>query len=635
MLETSFARKKRSFDASVGLFVVLLTLNSTNLFGQTSESSDHPLRGVDLQGETHWLGEPHGCQGIVVVFLATDCPISNRYIPLLNEIAGKDRIKPPICVYGVISSPHVTRENALAHSEKFKPQFPVLFDASGELREQLKPTHTPHVFLLSHRGKILYDGAIDDRFAAINKAKMTPSRHYLKDAIQSLLKREKIGLSSTTPVGCPLEISTAESRDAPVSFNRDIAPILFAHCTVCHRPGESGPFPLLTYQDAVKHSVQIGVVTTDKIMPPWKPVPGFGRFRAEQQLSDRQIALIAEWIRGGMAEGPANDIPAPPSFPVGWQLGEPDLILVMPQEFSIGAAGDDLHQHFVIPTGLTRDRLVEAIEFRPGNAAVVHHAGFYLDVTGAARKLDAADPDVGYGGGAGPQFYSYGKLRTWVPGMRPQRFPQGYGQLLRKETDIMMEIHYQRTGKPETDRSKIGIHFAHPRTRQLVLEIQVMDTTLEIPVGVDRLHQRVEYTLPVQTTLLDVTPHLHSIGREAKAEAHLPDGSVKPLIWIKDWDFNWQGQYVFLEPIRLPSGTKIVCDYYFDNSAGNPRNPHDPPKHVSWGERSKDEMAICQFFYTCDNLKDMQRSHQHLLEVRSKDRKSVFVPIQAAGFPSR
>jgi mono/diheme cytochrome c family protein len=615
----SFVRTTR-WTARLAVIVILLSC-AVKTCVNAGESSDRILRGIDLQGESHYLGETSGCQGVVVVFLSTECPISNRYIPSLNEIAGKDRVKPPVRVYGVISSPHVTREDAVAHSEKFKPLFPVLFDASGELKELLCPTHTPHCFLLSPRGQTLYDGAIDDRFAAINKAKSTPSHHYLKDAIQSLLKREKIAVTQTTPVGCPLEVSTPQTRDASVTFNRDIAPIFFTRCSVCHRLGESGPFPLLTYQDAVKHSAQIRVVTTEKIMPPWKPVSGFGRFREESHLSERQISMISEWIKSGMPEGPAIDLPPMPQFPTGWQLGEPDLILEMPQEFSIAADGDDLHQHFVIPTGLTKDRLVEAIEFRPGNAAVVHHAGFYLDVTGAARKLDTTDSDVGYGGGSGPQFYSYGKLRTWVPGMRPQRFPSGYGQLIRKETDIMIEIHYQRTGKPETDRSKLGIYFAPARTKQVVLEIQVMDPSLEIPIGAKQFHQRVSYTLPVQTTLLDVTPHLHMTGREVKAEARLPDGTVKPLIWITDWDFNWQGQYVFLDPIRLPAGTKIECDYYFDNSSGNLRNPHDPPQLVSWGDRSKDEMAMCQFFYTCDNLRDMQRSHQHLLDVRSKDRK--------------
>lgn len=623
MFDNSFARKERRIVVAVGLhcLLTLMGLQSSNQCVAANAQTNRVLRGIDLKGQTHWLGEAIGCQGVVVVFLSTECPISNRYVPILNDIAGKEKVKPPIRVFGIISSPHVTREDAVAHSQKFNPQFPILFDASGELREQLAPTHTPHAFLLSPQGETLYDGAIDNRFAAIDKSKDRANKHYLKDAIQSLLKHEKIAVCQTTPVGCPLEVSSAPKPDATVTYNRDIAPILFSHCCVCHRPGESGPFPLLTYQDAVKHARQIGYVTTERIMPPWKPVPGFGRFREEGQLSERQIAMIAKWVADGMPEGPASDKPALPEFPTGWQLGEPDLILQMPQEFAVAAAGDDLHQHFVIPTGLKRDRMVEAIEFRPGNATVVHHAGFYLDVSGEARKLDEADPDVGYAGGPGPQFYSYGKLRSWLPGMRPQRLPRGYGQLLLKGTDIMMEIHYQRSGKPETDRSSIGIHFAPPGTKQLVFEIQVMDTKLAIPVGANRFHQHVSYTLPSQTTLLDVAPHMHMLGREVKAEARLPDGSVKELIWIKDWDFNWQGQYVFLNPIRLPSGTKIECDYYFDNTAGNPRNPFDPPQDVYWGEQSKEEMAICNFLYTCDNLRDLERANLHHIEARIQDRK--------------
>lgn len=612
-----------------------LLLSFSMLFVSSSQdpasaAENSPLRGIDLKGQLHWLGEQPGCQGFLVVFLTTDCPISNRYIPVLNEIAGKERSKQALRVYGVISHPHVTRDEAVAHAEKFEPRFPMLFDASGELRERLAPTHTPHAFLLSRGGKVVYDGAIDDRFAAINKQKSTVSSNYLKDAIHSLLQHKKIDIARTKPIGCPMEVLGKPKADAKITYSRDIAPILHAHCSVCHRPGEAGPFPLLTYQDAIKHAHQIQFTTEARIMPPWKPVSGFGRFREEAMLSEHEIAMIADWVKAGLPEGPAADKSSRRSHPTGWQLGEPDLVLEMPQEFSLDASGDDVHQHFVLPTGLTRDRLVEAVEFRPGNPAVVHHAGFYLDVSGAAQKLADAAPDLGYAGGPGPQFYSYGKLRSWVPGMRPDRFPRGHGQLLRKGSDIMMEIHYQRTGKPETDRSRIGIYFAPPSSRQLVSEIQVMDTNLAIPAGENRFHQHVTYQLPTATTLLDVSPHLHYLGREAKAEVHLPNGDIKPLIWIKDWDFNWQGHYVFLEPIRLPADTKIECDFYFDNSADNSRNPHHPPQHVYWGSQSKEEMAVFVFFYTCDNLRDLLRSHQHQIQSYLIERKPDPLPIRSA-----
>lgn len=617
----------------LALAFLLIQPPLSHAFGPDADkgaSEETGLRGIDLQGKLHRLGESNGCQAVVVVFLATECPISNRYIPVLNELVSKDHVKPAVCIYGVISSPHVTRQEAEVHSEKFQPKFPILFDAAGELKSRLSPTHTPHAFLLSPQGKTLYDGAIDDRFAAINKKRSAAGATYLKDAVQAVLKHQAVPIAKSIPVGCPLEEAQPATRDGAVTFNREIAPILHAHCSTCHRPGESGPFPLLTFADAVKHARQIQITTSERIMPPWKPAPGFGKFREEAVLSEREIALIAEWVKGGMPEGSAADRPALPTFPAGWQLGQPDLILEMPQAFSLEAAGDDVHQHFVLPTGFTRDRLVEAVEFRPGNATVVHHASFYLDVTGAAKKLEDAAPDVGYGGGSGPQFLSYGKLRSWVPGMRPHRLPRGYGQLLRKGTDVMMEIHYQKSGKPETDRSKVGIYFAPPSARQMVLEIQVMETTLAVPAGEARFHQHVTYTLPTATTIFDVAPHLHLLGREARAEAHLPDGRTKPLIWIKDWDFDWQGHYVFLEPVRLPAGTKIECDFYFDNTAANPRNPHHPPQHVYWGEQSREEMAMCVFFYTCDTARDLQRSHARQIQARINDQKPAAISPKSA-----
>ena len=188
---------------------------------------------------------------------------------------------------------------------------------------------------------------------------------------------------------------------------------------------------------------------------------------------------------------------------------------------------------------------------------------------------------------------------------------------------VKRSLIYPFTGSfdlPETDRSSVGIYFAPPQTRQLVLEIKVMENTLEIPAGDARFHKHASYTLPVQTTLLDIAPHMHYLGREVRAEAHLPDGKIEPLIWIKDWDFDWQGQYIFAEPLRFPAGTKIECDFYFDNSAGNPRNPHHPPKQVSWGEQSKEEMAICHLLYTCDNLRDLQLSQLRHMQTRAKDR---------------
>jgi hypothetical protein len=278
----------------------------------------------------------------------------------------------------------------------------------------------------------------------------------------------------------------------------------------------------------------------------------------------------------------------------------------MPVPFTIPAEGPDIHQHFVISTGLRTNRLVAAVEFRRGNARVVHHAGFYIDTSGAARRLDEADPDPGYGSFAGPGFDNMGSLRSWLPGMTPRRLPPGTGMPLPAHSDVVIEIHYQCSGKEETDQSSVGLHFASANSRQMVSEIQVMNKDLEIPAGAARHKHRASFTLPVDATILDACPHMHYLGREMRATATHPDGKVVPLVWIRDWDFNWQGQYLYRDPLRLPKGTRIDVDAWFDNSESNKLNPHSPPQTVRWGEQTREEMALCHFFYTCDTLAEMQ-----------------------------
>jgi hypothetical protein len=406
-------------------------------------------------------------------------------------------------------------------------------------------------------------------------------------------------------VGCLLEDPPAAATRGSVTFNRDIAPLILTGCAECHRPGEAAPFSLLTYEDVCRHANQIAAVTQSRLMPPWHPVEGFGHFRDERRLKDDELALIQRWVADGKPEGDPLDRPAPPRFLTDWRLGKPDLVLKMKEPFELSADGPDVHQHFVLPTGLKRSRLVAAVEFRPGNSRIVHHASFYVDISGAARALDALDKDPGYGGFSGPGFHNYGTLRSWLPGMTPQRLPRGMGAPLPAHSDLVLEIHYQRSGKPETDQSSVGLFFAEPSARQLVMELQVMNKDLTIPAGEARHHHRASYTLPVAATLHDAAPHMHLLGREMKATATLPSGVVKPLVWIRDWDFNWQGQYVFVDSMRLPKGTTIDVEAWYDNSAGNALNPHSPPQPVQWGEQTREEMGLCHFHYTCDNLDDL------------------------------
>jgi mono/diheme cytochrome c family protein len=574
------------------------------------------LRGVDLEGTTRRLGQGTGTRAVVIAFLATECPISNGCIPALNEIAAAGT-KNGVEVYGVHAVPGLTRTAANQHSKEFDVRFPILFDASGELRTKLAPTHTPHAFLLTREGVVQYNGAIDNRYSAVGRKALRATENYLQDALSATLSSKAIATPAMPPIGCLLESASTDAAHRNVTYSRDVAPILFTNCVGCHRPGQSAPFSLLSYEDAARHARQIAEVTRTRQMPPWKAVPGFAHFKDERRLSDCEIATLAAWADAGKPQGDPADLPPIPSFSNDWRLGKPDLILKVPQAFELPAQGNDRHQHFVLNVRQTENRLVSAVEFRPGNPRIVHHACFYLDNTGAARKLDAADAGPGYGGNGGAGFAPQSTLRSWLPGITPRRLPDGSGRLMMKGSDLVLELHYQCSGKVETDQSTVGLYFAPKKARQLVGEMQILNYALDIPAGEKWHKHSATYTLPAEAILLDCAPHMHLLGKEMKATATCPDGRVVPLVWVKDWNYLWQEQYEYVEPVRLPKGTRIDVDAWYDNSPGNPLNPYSPPRRVTWGEQTKEEMGICHFQYTCDRADDLLTITRHYNEYRA------------------
>lgn len=392
------------------------------------------------------------------------------------------------------------------------------------------------------------------------------------------------------------------------TYNKDVAPILWKNCAGCHRPGEVGPFSLLTYKDAAKRSGFLEEITESRRMPPWKAEPGFGSFYDERRLTDREIEMIAEWAKAGAPEGEAKDLPPAPMFPEGWQLGTPDLVLKVPEPFPVAASGRDVYRCFVIPIPTETDRTVAAVEFRPGNRKVVHHALMFLDNTGAARKKDEADSGPGYASFAGPGILPTGGLGGWAPGATPRLLPEGIGKYLRAGSDLVLQIHYHPDGKPETDQSVVGVYFTKTPARQIVAGIAVRTRNLDIPAGESRYHVTAQSApLPVDAQAIGIAPHMHYIGKEMKVVAESPDGKTTPLIWIRDWDFNWQGQYQYRSPVKLAKGTVIKLDAYYDNSAANPHNPSRPPKRVHWGEQTTDEMCLLGVQVVTDSLADLRK----------------------------
>lgn len=385
----------------------------------------------------------------------------------------------------------------------------------------------------------------------------------------------------------------ADQPDSTPTYTRDVAKILWTKCATCHRPGEVAPFSLLRYDDAAKRADQLAEVIESRTMPPWKPEPNHGEFLDVRRLSDDEIKTMVTWAKADAPEGDPRDLPPAPHFTDGWQLGEPDLVLTMPETFHIPADGRDVYQAIVIPTGVETMRFVSAVEFRPGNRQVAHHALFFLDNTGTARQKDVADPGPGYRSFGGPGFLPTGALGGWAPGVTPRFLPDGTGRILMPNSDLVLLMHYHPRGKPENDQSRVGIHFSKRITNKAFMGIPLGSWKIDIAAGESHHRIAAESTLPTDIHLYGIAPHMHLIGREMKVTATLPDGEIKPLIWIKDWDFNWQDQYLYAEPIALPKGTRFDMYAIYDNSDENPFNPNSPPQRVLAGEQTTDEMCLC------------------------------------------
>lgn len=388
----------------------------------------------------------------------------------------------------------------------------------------------------------------------------------------------------------------ARSVRATVTFNDQIVRILQRHCQTCHRPGDIAPFPLLNYQDAASHARQIKTETRSRRMPPWKPVPGHGEFLDENRLTPFEIDLIARWADSGAPEGNPRDLPQPIQFADQWALGTPDLVLEPDADFTIPAEGRDVYRCFSVPTRLFQSRWVAGFDVRPGNRNVVHHVLAYPDpLSLSALQRDPAGAGPGYSCFGGPGVLTDSVLGGWAPGMRPRMFPADTGIRLTPFGRVVIQVHYHANGAPQTDRTRIGVYFAPRPAAHEIIYVPLFPPRLLIPPGAKRHEVTASLSIPGFVNgakAISIVPHMHLLGREIRVDATYPDGSQRPLIYIDDWDFDWQAFYYYREALPLPAGTRLDLKAVYDNSAGNPRNPFQPPREVGWGEQSTDEMCL-------------------------------------------
>jgi tetratricopeptide (TPR) repeat protein len=403
-------------------------------------------------------------------------------------------------------------------------------------------------------------------------------------------------ISGSRPASFGSQTPAPESRQIP-TFSGEVAPIVYEHCATCHRPGEAGPFSLLTYDDVRARGEQIADVVERRVMPPWPPDASGPRLAGERRLTETEIRTIREWVRAGMREGDPSLLPPRPHWTEGWQLGTPDLVVSMEHSFAMPAGGAEVFRRFVAAIPLERSRYVRAVEFRPGSARVVHHAILRLDPTRSTRRLvarPAEERNLGFGGmlfaedgSRGPEGFFLG----WSPGRVAALGPPDLAWRLDPGTDLVFELHLMPTGSAESVRATAGFFFTDTPPARTPVAVQLGSYAIDIPPGHRNYWIEDRYRVPVDLDLMSVYPHAHYLAREVETTATLPDGTRQLLLRIPDWNFNWQDEYRFVEPVKLPKGSTLAMRIRYDNSDENRRNPHHPPERVVYGGRSIDEMG--------------------------------------------
>ncbi|CAN5893299.1 redoxin domain-containing protein [soil metagenome] len=531
------------------------------------------------------LYEAIGEAATVLVFTGVDCPLGDLSMPRLNRLTETYRSQ-GVAFLGINSNLRDSAEDVAEHAERFEAAFPIFKDRGTEAADLLDVRRTCEVLVLDAAGRLRYRGAIDDQYLLDSPHRAAPRANYLADALEAVLNGREVAEALTTPLGCPIEsdrqrpaVAEASFRElGEVTYAEHVAPILQSKCQGCHRPGQVGPFSLLTYEDASAWAISIEEVVSEGRMPPWHADPRFGTFSNDQSLSPRERALLIAWYDQGTPLGDPEALPPPRRFSdQEWLIGEPDIVLEMDRDFQVPADGVVRYQHFRVPTGFQEDVWFQAAEAQPGAREVVHHIGVYVDEHDP--RTIAPGPKVK------PVVAGY------FPGQQPAIYPQGVAKKIPAGVDLIFEVHYTPIGRAVTDRSRVGIRLARGPVRHHAITLGISNRDLKIPPGAKDFPVRSSYMFPRDVHLLNFIPHMHLRGKDFRYTVVYPDGRYEVLLSVPNYRFDWQSVYRLAEPKALPAGTRIDCLAHFDNSSNNPANP-DPKALVTWGEQSDEEMMI-------------------------------------------
>jgi mono/diheme cytochrome c family protein len=528
-----------------------------------------------------------------VLFLGTECPINNAFLPVLAGL-HKEYSPRGVRFLGVNSNRQDTPARVAEHARRQGVPFPLLKDPGNAAADRFGARRTPEAFVLDGTGKVLYRGRIDDQFGNGYKRAGKPTRRDLAVALDEVLAGKAVSVPETAVDGCRIARATKPQAEGAVTYAKHVSRILQNRCQECHRPGQIGPMPLLTYDDAAAWSETIREVITDGRMPPWHADPRYGKWSNDRRLSKADREALLAWLDGGTPKGDDKDLPPPRKFPAGWQIGTPDAVFKMPKPFAVPAEtpkGGVAYRYFSVPTNFKEDRWVVRAEARPGAPEVVHHILVFIVPRG-----EVFNPD-------GPGSVLCGM----APGDMPLVLPPGFAKKLPAGARLIMQMHYTPNGKAQADVSEVGVIFAKEPPKHRVLTNPIhnrwfMARWQYIPAGAANHALEASHTFRKDVHVLAFMPHMHLRGKDFVYTAAYPGGKKETLLSVPRYNFNWQGIYRAAEPVALPKGTTLHCLGHYDNSAKNPHNP-DPTKDVYWGDQTWEEMLVGWIDYYVDDEK--------------------------------
>jgi peroxiredoxin len=516
-------------------------------------------------------------KALAVIFIGTECPINNAFMPRLIEL-HKSFAQRGVQFLAINANQQDTPERVAEHARKHGLPFPVLKDKGNVVADLFGAQRTPEAFVLDGERKIRYQGRIDDQFG-VGYQRPRPTRRDLAMALDEVLEGKPVSQPTTAVAGCIISRVTSPKNEGRVTFNNQVVRILQKNCQECHRPGQIGPMPLLTYDDAVAWSETLREVVEDRRMPPWYADPHYGKFSNDRSLPPADRETLLSWVGQGCPRGDDKDLPPPREFVPGWTIGKPDVIFTMKEPYEVPAVAPKNgieYQNFEVETNFLEDKWVERAEAKAGAAAVVHHIVVFIVAPGHKFVPKEGNAPL---------------LCGTAPGDMPLILRPGTAKKIPAGSKLVFQMHYTANGTAQKDRSCVGLIFAREQPKRQVFSVAVANLGIRIPPGADNYERESSFTFRNNAHILGFMPHMHLRGKDIRAEVISPDGKKETVLSVPRYNFGWQSAYRLEEPLPMPKGSRIHFIAHFDNSSKNPNNP-DPTKEVRWGDQTWEEMLI-------------------------------------------